>query len=117
MPTEYPVPSDVQQITRRALPIGAVLLIACLIGGYFSPDQFFHSYLLGYIFVLNITIGCLAVVMVQHLSGGNWGILTRRLLEAGTRMIPLLALFFIPILFGLQSLYPWARPAWPPPTT
>ncbi len=58
MPTEYPVPSDVQQITRRALPIGAVLLIACLIGGYFSPDQFFHSYLLGYIFVLNITIGC-----------------------------------------------------------
>jgi hypothetical protein len=110
MPTEYPVPPDVQQITRRALPIGAVLLVACLAGGYFSPDQFYHSYLLGYIFVLNIAIGCMAVAMIQHLTGGNWGVLTRRLLEAGSRTMPLLALMFIPVLFGLKTLYPWARP-------
>ncbi|HVB37969.1 MAG TPA: hypothetical protein VND92_05495, partial [Vicinamibacterales bacterium] len=98
------------QITRRALPIGVVLLAVCAAGGYFSPDQFFHSYLLAYIFILNIAIGCMGVAMIQNLSGGNWGILTRRLLEAGARTMPLLALFFIPILFGLKTLYPWARP-------
>ncbi|MDE3156019.1 MAG: hypothetical protein KGN76_13000 [Acidobacteriota bacterium] len=110
MPTEYSVPSDVQQITRRALPIGVVLLAACAVGGYFNPDQFFHSYLLAYIFVLNITLGCLALVMVQHLSGGNWGVMTRRLLEAGSRTIPLMAVLFIPVALGIHSLYVWSHP-------
>ena len=111
MPTEYPVPSDIQRLQRPALLGGAVLFVACLVGGYFSPAQFFHSYLIAYILVLNIAIGCMAVTMVQHLTGGNWGVITRRLLEAGSRTMPLLALLFIPIIFGIHSLYSWSNPA------
>lgn len=106
----YPVPTDVKRIQSRALPIGLVLLAASIIAGVFSPDQFYFSYLLGYVFVLNIALGCFALVMVQHLSGGNWGVLTRRLLEAGMMTLPLLAVLFIPILFGMHALYPWTSP-------
>ena len=59
---------------------------------------------------LGITLGCLAIVMIHHLSGGAWGLVIRRLLEAGTRTLPIMALAFLPIAFGVRVLYLWARP-------
>ena len=38
--------------------------------------------------------------MVHHLSGGAWGLVIRRLLESGTRTLPLMFLLFIPIALG-----------------
>jgi len=49
-------------------------------------------------------------VMIQHITGGAWGALIRRLLEAGARTIPVMGLLFVPLAFGMKSLYPWARP-------
>src|SRR5260370_40279431 len=48
--------------------------------------------------------------MIYHLTGGAWGFLLRRILEAGSRTLPLLAILFIPIAFGVSELYLWARP-------
>jgi len=48
--------------------------------------------------------------MLHHLVGGRWGFMIQRLLEAGIQTLPLMALLFIPLLFGLSVLYPWARP-------
>jgi hypothetical protein len=48
--------------------------------------------------------------MMHHLTGGQWGFVTRRLLEAGFMTLPVMALLFAPLLFGLRELYPWARP-------
>ncbi|ODS52193.1 MAG: hypothetical protein ABS36_18545 [Acidobacteria bacterium SCN 69-37] len=48
--------------------------------------------------------------MVHHLSGGAWGMAGRRIWEAGTRTLPLMALLFLPIAFNLDTLYAWARP-------
>ena len=48
--------------------------------------------------------------MIHHLTGGRWGFVTRRFLEAGFMTLPLMALLFVPLLFGLHELYPWARP-------
>src|SRR6185503_301247 len=56
------------------------------------------------------TVGSLALLMVQYLSGGGWGLFARRVFEASTRNLWLLALLFIPIATHLPSLYPWARP-------
>ena len=47
--------------------------------------------------------------MLHHLVGGRWGFMIQRVLEAGIQTLPLMALFFIPLLFGLSDLYPWAR--------
>ena len=48
--------------------------------------------------------------MVYHMTGGSWGFLIRRILEAGMRTLPLLALFFLPIALGIDYLYVWAQP-------
>src|SRR3954471_16706146 len=45
--------------------------------------------------------------MIQHLTGGRWGLAIRRLLEAGTRTVPVLFLLFLPVLFALKLIYPW----------
>src|ERR1700730_10145670 len=44
--------------------------------------------------------------MLQHLTGGGWGLVIRRVLEAATRTLPLMLLLFIPILLGATSIYP-----------
>src|SRR5262249_1992777 len=71
----------------------------------------FRAYLAAYIFWIGIPVGCLALLMLHHLVGGRWGFVIQRVLEAAIQTLPLMALLFIPLLFGLSDLYPWARPA------
>src|SRR5215510_11701580 len=95
---------------RRWLTIGVIGAVLCVVGGLVNADQFFRSYLYGYVFWLNLTLGCFAGVMAHNLTGGDWGEATRRQLEAGMRLLPLMALLVLPILFGLPKLYEWANP-------
>jgi hypothetical protein len=73
-------------------------------------EQLFRSYLIAYLFWLGIALGCLPLLMLHHLVGGTWGFVIRRILEAGTRTLPLMLLLFVPLLFGIHSLYEWSRP-------
>jgi uncharacterized membrane protein YciS (DUF1049 family) len=95
---------------RAALGLGVAGLAACGIGAWFNPRQFFISYLFAYLFWLGLALGCLCVAMIHHLTGGRWGDVTRRFLEAAYMTLPLLAILFLPVLAGLRELYPWARP-------
>ena len=99
------------RIQHRSLIAGGVGLGLCLGGAFLSPEQFFRSYLVAYLFWTGIALGSFAIVMLHHLTGGGWGFVIRRLLEAGTRTLPLMAVLFVPLLFGLPDLYVWARPA------
>ena len=73
--------------------------------------QFFQSYLVGLTFWTGIAVGSLALLMLQHLTGGGWGLVIRRVLEAATRTLPLMAVLFVPIILGAHSLYhDWTRP-------
>jgi len=96
---------------RPALAIGIVLSGVSIAGAFFSPGDFFRSYLLGYLFWLGLTVGSLGIVMMQYLTAGAWGIMTRRTLESATRTLPLLALLFLPVIFGIPRLYEWAHPS------
>lgn len=104
------LPPGMQRFQQRALIIGLVALLVCIIGALFSPTQFFRSYLLAYTYWLGVALGCLAIVMVYHLTGGAWGLATRRLLESATRTLPLMVLLFLPVAFGTSDLYAWAHP-------
>jgi hypothetical protein len=108
--TLYQAPQEVSRIQRGALLIGLASMGTCGIGAIFWLDQFLRSYLLGYVFWVGIALGCLAIVMLQHLTGGAWGFVVRRLLESASATLPLMAVLFLPLLLGLQSLYGWARP-------
>ncbi len=89
---------------------GAVLLAICLAAGFADRAEFFRSYLLAYLFWIGITLGSLALLMVQHLTGGRWALVIRRILEAGSRTLPLMAVAALPLLAGMKSLYTWSRP-------
>jgi hypothetical protein len=102
---------QLHRLQRRGAAAGAVLLAACLTAGFSNPVQFFQSYLEAYLFWLGISLGCLAILMLHHLVSGAWGLPVRRLLEAGSRTLPLMALLFAPFWLGMRVLYVWARPA------
>jgi len=103
-------PPVVKTLQSRLLIVGVIFAGIAIIGGFLRPDEFFHGYLLAYMDWLGITLGSMAILMIRHLTGGGWGMVIRRILGAGMRCIPLMTLFFIPILFGLPHLYIWARP-------
>jgi hypothetical protein len=100
---------DLDRVQQRSLAVGIVALLLCILGAMFRPDQFFRSYLFSYLFYIGLTLGSMAVAMLQYLSGGSWGIVTRRITESATRTIPLLVLLFIPVLVGIPRLYSWAH--------
>ena len=109
LPSGAPLPG-MRQFGMIAGVVGVVLGMA----GYFmsGPDgtqRFFQAYLVAYTFWMGIVLGCLALLMVQHLSGGVWGIVLRRPFEAAVRTIPYMAALFIPIFFGMHSLYEWSH--------
>ena len=101
---------EFDKLQRNSLVAGCVALAICIAGAFFNPAQFFHSYLMSYLFWSGITLGCLATVMLHHMVGGGWGFIIRRMLEAGTRTIALVALLLLPILFGATYIYVWAHP-------
>lgn len=103
-------PPELDKFQQRALIVGVAGTALCAVGAIFNLDQFFRSYLLGYIFWLGIVLGCFAILMLQHMSGGAWGLVIRRLLESATRTFPLLALLFVPVALGVRSVYVWAQP-------
>jgi hypothetical protein len=59
---------------------------------------------------VGITLGSLAVLMIQYLSGGAWGLVARRVFEASTRTLPLMAVLFVPLALNVSQLYAWAKP-------
>lgn len=93
---------------RRFFLAGGIGALICLIALFINPVDFLQAYLMSYLFVLGITLGSLAFAMVHQLSGGAWGVVIRRPLGAATRTLPVLTLLFLPIIFGVKQLYPWA---------
>ena len=101
---------DVRRFQQRALIAGIVFTLLLGIGFFLDRRQFFHSYLFAFSFWSGISIGSLALLMLQHLTGGGWGLVIRRVLEAATRTLPLVLILFVPIVLGAHSIYSWTDP-------
>src|SRR5436190_23143450 len=94
-----------------SLGLGVIGLCGCLIGWFVAPRDFFVAYLYGHFFFLGLSLGSLCLLMIHHLTAGRWGYATRRLFESAVGNLPLLAVLYLPIFFGLGQLYPWKNPA------
>src|SRR5687767_12882191 len=106
--TTYAPPADIDVRRSRALVAGGVGLAVCVLGFVFDRDHFFRSWLIAYLLFLGIALGSMGLLMIQHLSGGAWGIF-RRIFEASSRTLPLMALLFLPVVLGMGTLYPWTH--------
>jgi hypothetical protein len=95
-----------------ALGAGVLGLVASAIGFFVNREQFFRSWLPSYLFWFSIVAGALAVLMLQYVTGGEWGLLIRRPLGAAARTMWVMLIGFIPVVLGMKVLYPWANSAW-----
>lgn len=102
-------PPNMSTLQKRVLIAGIVFLVVLLAAVVLDRKQFFQAYLIGWTFWTGIGVGSIALLMLQHLTGGGWGFVIRRVLEAATRTLPLMAVLFIPIIAGAHYLYPWTH--------
>ncbi len=109
MQVSYNAPPELKRLSQRAVLIGVVFLALLVIGFFTDRAQFFRSYLFAFSFWGGISIGALALLMLQHLTSGGWGLVIRRVLEAATRTLPLILVLFLPVIAGAHWLYPWTH--------
>src|SRR5262249_14363395 len=102
--------TDIATLRQRGLYAAVAGLAVGGIGAGLQPGQFMPSWLIGFTFCTGLSLGWLALLMMQHMTSGYWGLVTRRVFEAGSRLLPYCALLFIPVAVSLPSLYSWARP-------
>jgi len=102
---EYRAPDSVGRLEKRALVVGVLGLVVSIVGWITKPEDFFRSYLVAFLLVLGLSLGSLGILMMQHLTGGHWGIVIRRPLESATRVLWLVLAFAVPLIFGMKYLY------------
>ena len=106
------------RLISRCLPIpragraarsssGLAGVVFCVIAAIFGMKDFLRGYLIAYMFCLGLTLGCMALLMVQYLTGGFAALSVRRVLEAATKNLPLMFILFIPIAVLRLDLYAW----------
>ena len=104
--------AEINRLRTLALGIGGIGSIIILVIALIFPEQreqALRSWLLGFIFWGGIGIGSLGILLLQYLTGGAWGVMIRRILEAGSRTLPIVFVLFLPIMFGLTYLYAWTH--------
>jgi len=80
----------------------------CAIGLYFEPKTILASYLVAWTAVSAVPIGAIAVLATTYLVRGGWTQDLNRSLSAAALSMPAIALLFIPVLAGIDRIYPWA---------
>src|SRR5437667_4325666 len=105
----YTPPADLNRVRSGAFGFGLLFTLLMIAGAFLDRNHFFHGYLVGFIFWTGITLGSLALLMLQHLTGGAWGVVIRRVLESSTRTLPLVLILVVPVAIGLRHIYLWTN--------
>ncbi len=98
-----------EYLKKPVLIAGLCGIITTAAGYFIDHSQFFFSYLSAYIFWITFIWGALFFAFLHHLTGADWSIVFRRILETVMMTIPLMAVLFIPILLGMHDLYHWSH--------
>jgi hypothetical protein len=112
IPTELRIPAG-HRLARLPL-VGAALAVLgaaqLLVFGARHSERLYAAWLVAFVFFLTIALGCLYFVLIHTAMAGSWGILVRRVAENAAATLPLFAILFLPVVFGLHSLYHWSEP-------
>ena len=100
---------------RVAFVLGLAGLAVGIGAGFAEGDglaRFWHAWLLNVAYFASLALGALFFVLIQHTTRAGWSVAIRRVAEAVSNgIIVPVALFAIPLVLGLRSLYEWADPA------
>jgi hypothetical protein len=108
MTPSFELVSTLNRISRLALTIAVAAGAICVVGYVRLPERFYPAYLTAFVYWLGIALGCLVIALIHGLTGGAWGKTIRRVVEAGYETLPLLAVLFAPLWFGVAFIYEWA---------
>jgi hypothetical protein len=107
--TDLPyLPSKLKDMQSLSLLIGGVGMVILLLSRIFGVANFFQGYLVGWLFAIGFAAGGLLICCIHNLAQGGWGFLLRRIAEASAMTILPLMVLFLPIMFSLDDVYPWA---------
>jgi hypothetical protein len=101
------------RFSRIALLVGLVAGGILAFAGLSTSDEaarILPGYLTVFLYFLGLSLGSTVILMIHALTGGRWGMFVGRALSAAVAPLPLLALAFLPIAFGVERLFPWAMP-------
>src|SRR5580698_9511196 len=95
LPSELNAPLLLNAWRRRAMVVGAIFAVLSIVLAVLAAtvdhdgiNHLLRSYLLGFIICWGFTVGGMALLMVQYLSGGKWGLLVRRPLRRCRGVFP-----------------------------
>ena len=88
---------------------GAAGIIGAALGWVLVPRAFAFGWLAAFAAFSGWPLGSVALLLVHSLTGGRWGDAVRPALVLGALATPLVAIFAIPVIVALPTLYPWAR--------
>ncbi len=111
LPTTLGSPEVIAAWRTRSLVVGVVFTVLSLAFAFDANgrEHILRAYLMGYMTCFGFAGGGLVLLMLQYVSGGKWGLLLRRPLEAMAGTMPLVALMIIPVGLFMGHLYQWAR--------
>ncbi len=104
-------PSELN-VTKVLFGVGTAGLIASGVGYFLNHEQFFFSWLTSFNYFTSIALGALLLVMIHHITRSSWGVVIRRIIESFSSNLWLWAIFFIPVIIGMTTLYSWTDPSY-----
>ena len=110
LPASLAAPGVLSAWRTRALIVAAIAILLTIPFAFTheGKNHILRAYLMAYMTCFGFAGGGLAMLMLQYVTGGKWGLILRRPLEAMTRTIWLVGLMFVPIIFLWKHLYQWA---------
>ncbi len=111
LPADLSAPAFVDGWKSRAMMVGVVfsVIAALLAFADGSIEHVLRAWVLGLMLTFGFSVGGLALLMVQYCSGGKWGLLLRRPLEAMSRTLPLVFVYWVVVALEMKKLYLWAQ--------
>jgi len=109
LPASLAAPEVLAAWRMRSLIVAAIFALLTLLftGTHEGRNHIIRAYLMGYMTCFNFAGGALVMLMLQYVTGGKWGLLLRRPLEAMTRTLPLVAAMLVPVIVFGKHLYQW----------
>ena len=108
--SDWTPPAQLASLRTRAFVVGGIATVISVVGLFMDRARFFDSYITAWAFVLSAPVGMFGLLLINHVTRGAWGVIGRRVFEAGARSLPVMALLFVPEILGMREIYAWADP-------
>jgi hypothetical protein len=111
LPTDVELPkgSLLSRLPLVLIGLGVALLIFWLTQYQIEHGRSLFAFLYAFTVTLSLALGCLAFVIIQHLTRAGWSVVLRRIPETAIALLPLFIIFFIPIALSLHDIFPWTH--------